>query len=323
MAADYGRILEVVPGHLSDGVPTCPRWTVGDLTRHVATVYLHKVAVLRDGRAPEAWPPAGVDDEEPVGLLERAYGELVGELAARSPLEASETWYGPDQTVGFWVRRMAQETVVHRIDAELGAGAAVAAVADDLAIDGVDELLKVFVAFSMGEWPEDFVEEWPKDSSGAPGGPASRTYGIGTEGASWLVSAGAGRFEVEGGPGVSVDVGGADIVVRGAPGALLRWVWNRESADSGTALAVEGDVDALDDFRQFVVIATQLSRLGHRDSVKAGRRTRSGMDGVMDPSRRSRATSTSSRQVRAVLSSMRSLGWRWCGRTVLKPTASR
>jgi len=257
MAGDYSRILAVVPGHLGNRVPTCPEWTVDNLTRHVAETYLHKVYSMRDGGKPQVWPLPGLADEEPVELLERAYRELVEEFGARSPEDVVGTWYGPDQTVGFWVRRMAQESVVHRIDAELGAGAAVAAIPDDLAVDGVDELLKVFVAFAVGEWPEDFVDEWPKDASGAPGTPRSRSYAIVTEGASWLVNAGPGRFGVAGGPGETVDAGTADVVVRGTPAALLRWVWNRESPDASAGITVEGDADALPDLRRFVVIATQ------------------------------------------------------------------
>jgi uncharacterized protein (TIGR03083 family) len=263
MAADYGRILAVVPGHLDSPVPSCPGWTVADLTRHVATVYLHKVAIMRDGRAPQGWPPASLAGVEPAELLARGYGELVDELTARKPEDVVGTWYGPDQTVGFWIRRMAQETVVHRVDAELGAGVAVAPVPDDLAIDGVDELLKVFVGFAVGEWPEDFANEWPKDSSGAPGYPASRTYAIRTDGASWVVKTAPGRFDVAGGPGasvgsgVTVEGGTPDVVVRGAPVELLRWVWNREMSGSPTAVTIEGDLEALPDLRQFVVIATQ------------------------------------------------------------------
>jgi hypothetical protein len=40
---------------------------------------------------------------------------------------------------------MAQETVIHRVDAELAAGAPVAVIPGDLAADGIDELLAAFV----------------------------------------------------------------------------------------------------------------------------------------------------------------------------------
>jgi uncharacterized protein (TIGR03083 family) len=258
LADDYSRIRAIVPGHLGSPVPTCPGWTVADLVRHVAVVYLHKVTVLREGGQPEVWPPAGVNDEEPVGLLERAYGELAGELTARKPQDVAGTWYGPDQSVGFWIRRMAQETAVHRIDAELGVGAPVAPVPDDLAIDGVDELLKVFVAFAISEWPEDFVNEWPKDSAGAPAYPQDRSYALSTDGASWLVKTSPGHFDVSGGPGLRMaDDAAPDVVVQGAPAALLRWAWNRDLPGAASGLTVDGDPGALADFRQYVVIATQ------------------------------------------------------------------
>jgi uncharacterized protein (TIGR03083 family) len=261
LGRDFARIRAVVPGQLGQlgaAVPTCPGWTVADLARHVGTVYLHKVALMRDGRQPEVWPPAGVAEEDPVALLDRAYAELAGELTARSPGEIVGSWYGPDQSVGFWIRRMAQETVVHRIDAELGAGAPVAAVPDDLAIDGVDELLTVFVAFAMREWPQDFADEWPADATGAPGRPAERRYAISTDGASWQVSAGPGRFAVSGGPGVAADrASEPDVKVQGAPAALLRWAWNRTLPGAPDGLTVEGDRSALADFRQYAAIATQ------------------------------------------------------------------
>jgi uncharacterized protein (TIGR03083 family) len=150
LEADYRRIREVVPGHLAAPVPSCPDWTMADLTRHVGEVYLHKVECMREGHAPKTdWPPAGLGNEEPVALLDRSYADLVAELTTRDPAAPGGTWYAPDPTVGFWIRRMAQESVIHRIDAELGAGAPIAPIPDDLAIDGIDELLKVFVAYSF------------------------------------------------------------------------------------------------------------------------------------------------------------------------------
>jgi len=61
-------------------------------------------------------------------------------------------------------------------------------------------------------------------------------------------------------------------------------------------------------------------RPGRRYACHASRRARSG---VIEPSRRSSATSTSSRHDTVVFSSSRSRGKWWCGRTVLNPTASR
>ena len=46
---------------------------------------------------------------------------------------------------GFWPRRMAHETTVHRVDAEQAAGRPVAPVPAALAVDGIDEVFGVFV----------------------------------------------------------------------------------------------------------------------------------------------------------------------------------
>jgi uncharacterized protein (TIGR03083 family) len=255
LEADYRRIREIVPGHLEERVPTCPDWSVDDLTWHVGMVYLHKATAMRLGAEPENWPPDYDDDASALELIDDAYRQLVHEFAARDPAEASGTWYGPDQTVGFWIRRMAQETVIHRIDAELGAGLPVSSVPDDLAVDGVDELLKVFVAYSVSEWANHFTEAL-KDSPG-------RTYLITADategpGVSWLVSTSPGQFTVAGGAGGQL-AGPVtpDVTVSGTPTDVLRWAWNREAPGEPSRVTIGGDADALAEFRRFVAIATQ------------------------------------------------------------------
>ncbi len=92
--------------------------------------------------------------EPPLELLDRSYAALTEQFAARRPEEHAFTWYGPDQSVGFWIRRMAQETVIHRVDAELAAGSQIAAIPADLAADGIDELLVIFVQYGTTNWLE-------------------------------------------------------------------------------------------------------------------------------------------------------------------------
>src|ERR1700761_8645150 len=94
LTADFPRLRAVAPSGLTAAVPTCPGWTVADLTRHVGQVYLHKVECMRDGVEREAdWPPTGLTDEEPVALLDRAYTGLVAELTTRDPAAPGGTWY--------------------------------------------------------------------------------------------------------------------------------------------------------------------------------------------------------------------------------------
>jgi hypothetical protein len=86
--------------------------------------------------SPTPWPPAELAGEEPLALLDRAYAGMRAEFAARKPADPAGSWYTPDQTLGLWIRRMTQETVIDRIG----------------------ELLKVFVAYSVEQWGDYFTE---------------------------------------------------------------------------------------------------------------------------------------------------------------------
>ncbi|MGV1010033.1 MAG: maleylpyruvate isomerase family mycothiol-dependent enzyme [Dermatophilaceae bacterium] len=243
--ADVARLRHVAPLDLDAPVPSCPGWSVADLTRHVGQVYLHKTLAMREGAEPQQWPPPGSSDVEPLELLDTAYAGLVAEFAARQPHDPAGTWYAPDQTVGFWMRRMAHETVIHRIDAELGTRQPVAEVPADLAVDGIDELLTVFVAYAVAEWAEYFAEVLAD--------PPARTLLVRTSGAAWRVGFGPGRFVVEGdGPG-----GPVDAAVSGPPADLLRWLWNRDLRTEPSAVTVEGDAAAVQQLRACTAIATQ------------------------------------------------------------------
>jgi uncharacterized protein (TIGR03083 family) len=246
LAADVARLRAVVPLALDAPVPTCPGWTVADLTRHVGEVYLHKTAAIRDGAEPqEGWPPPGLVDEDPLALLDRAYAGLTEQFALHEPEDPAGSWYRPDQSVGFWARRMAHETVIHRIDAELGTGQPVAPVPVDLAVDGIDELLTVFVAYSVAEWGDYFDE--------VLGASPGRTVLVVTDGAAWRVHSGPGRLTVEQGLGD----GAADATISGPPAAVLRGMWNREAPGEPGEITVVGDPAAVEELRRAVVIATQ------------------------------------------------------------------
>jgi uncharacterized protein (TIGR03083 family) len=243
--SEYRRLREVsADSDLDRPVPTCPGWSLADLTSHVGLVYLHKVRSMRSGGAPESqWPPPDAAAEEPRSLLERTYAELSAEFAARPPEETTFTWYAPDQTVGFWIRRMAQETVIHRIDAELAAGVAHAPVADDLALDGIDEVLRAFVEFGSRAWGEEFTPVLSR-ASGQP-------VRLETDGAAWEVRLTPRGVDVAGVDGAA---GPGTAAVRGGPTELLLWLWGRAGDE---AVSVRADADLIADLRRILVIATQ------------------------------------------------------------------
>jgi uncharacterized protein (TIGR03083 family) len=104
-------------------VPSCPLWSVADLLGHIGRIH-RWVAQLVIDRALERG--AHWSEEEPPPP-----GELVDWFAAGVPLLADAladagpdvpmwSWV-PDATTGFWARRQAHETAVHRVDAQLAA----------------------------------------------------------------------------------------------------------------------------------------------------------------------------------------------------------
>lgn len=234
--ADYRRLRAVGGGDPTSNVPSCPEWTVADLLYHVAEVYLHKVQCIRFGRAPEPWPP-DLSGREPLDALDGAYAELAATFAAHTASDPAFTWYDPDQTVGFWIRRMAQETVIHRRDAELVFAVPTPA-ADDLAKDGIDELLDIFVGWATTKWAHEIAAELAarKDDT-------------------VLVDDRLLRFTPE---GVRVERGrsGGALRVSGSSSSLLFWLWNR-LAPSDDPVIVDGDQSVADRFRETLTLSTQ------------------------------------------------------------------
>ncbi|WP_344946065.1 maleylpyruvate isomerase family mycothiol-dependent enzyme [Sphaerisporangium flaviroseum] len=220
-------------------VPSCPGWTVADLAEHVAMVYLHKAECIRLGAFPESLPTV---DPDPVKALDQTYATLTAQFAAHSPTDHAATWHEPDQTVGFWIRRMAQETVIHRVDAELAAGLPVSPIPQDLAMDGVDEVLKLFLGYGSTVWEDDFGTLL--DS------PDPRPVSVSTSHHAWTLSATSFGVEVSD----AVTGFGGDALVSGEAGPLLLWLWNR--ADDG-GVRLSGDPALLEQFHSLRTAATQ------------------------------------------------------------------
>jgi uncharacterized protein (TIGR03083 family) len=217
LAREYALLDAAITAADPDApVPTCPGWTAADLARHITTVYIHKAESMRLDAFPDPWPP----DE--VGTLADAYAALLAQFVVRDPADPTPTWFDPDQTVGFWVRRMAQETSIHRIDAELAAGRPVTPIAPDLAADGVDEVLG-WIVYAPVAWREDFPMLDTADT---------RPLELSADGHVWTVKASPDGVRVEPGRGAGTPA----ATVSGTPDALCRWMWGR-----GGAITVDGD----------------------------------------------------------------------------------
>ena len=240
LLADAERMATLAERDLALDVPPCPGWTVRDALVHTGHVYLHKVANIRT-QAKAEFPPVPAPESDEVKWFRAALDELVGELTSRAPDSPAYTWHPPDQTVGFWARRMAQETAVHRIDVE-SAFDQVTPIADDLALDGVDEFLDLFLG---GDWELD-ADEWGDVS---PQAGAGTTTAVSAGSHTWRITLHPERVDI------SRDGGPADARVT-APDAstLLLWLWGRVDDEPVTA---SGDEVALSALRDRLTIAGQ------------------------------------------------------------------
>jgi uncharacterized protein (TIGR03083 family) len=205
-------------------VPTCPAWTVADLLDHVTDTYDHKIQSMRLLKDPG-------DDYRidrpgtPADRFDAALADLLAEFDDRGPDSLAHTWYGPDQTVGFWIRRMAHETLVHRADAELAAGTPISPVDAALAADGIDEMLTVMLAWGSRAY---------RDHVAAPlAGNDGLAIALDTGAQSWTARVEAGTVTVA--DGTAPD---APAHVRADAGTIMLWMWRRLPVG---APAVTGD----------------------------------------------------------------------------------
>ena len=118
------RALAALAADADGTVSWCGDWRVRDVVAHIGGGH-HMTAQIVAGRPTTDMsvratlsPPE--DDELLTEWVAAGTTALLDQLAAAEPDEHCWTWYPDDQTVGFWARRMAHETLVHRWDAERG-----------------------------------------------------------------------------------------------------------------------------------------------------------------------------------------------------------
>ena len=111
---------------LTAQVVHCPEWTVADLTWHMCGV-LRFWRAIGTGEITSPADEARVDyervpDDELAALLEHEAVEITNTVYDIEPATPVWSW-SAQKDVGFVQRRMAQESAVHRWDAELAVGA--------------------------------------------------------------------------------------------------------------------------------------------------------------------------------------------------------
>lgn len=127
-------------------VLSCPGWTVSDLAHHLTGVYVWARTVVTAGTTTrpvreDPTPPAGLT---PAQCYRQEYDQLMALFDGLDPEAPAWNFAPQPKKAGFWPRRVAHETAVHRWDAQL-AIAAGEPIEAKLAADGVSEVLDTWL----------------------------------------------------------------------------------------------------------------------------------------------------------------------------------
>ncbi len=230
VAAEGAVVADLPPSALEATVGACPGWDGARLVGHLGRVHAWATSFLAlgpDGGEPDAGPrpPSGA------AILpwyrERLHA-LLDELDRHDPAEATQGFAGPT-TAAFWFRRQAHELAVHRWDLQDAVAPGGAdPIGAELAADGVDEWLEVFVPRFLARTgvPDDLVGATVHLHCTDEGG----IEGTGE----WLLRLTADGCEVE-----RAHAKG-DAALRAPAAELLLAVWHRHGLD---ALDVVGDAE--------------------------------------------------------------------------------
>ncbi|CNF31754.1 uncharacterized Actinobacterial protein [Mycobacterium tuberculosis] len=140
-------------------VPTCPDWTLPGLVGHVGQAHRWAAGLVRTGgtdvldELPRTLPDSPADWS---GWLRDGAEELIAAFDAKPDESVEHPLLGTGPTVG-WLRRMANETVVHHADAAIAARVPFA-VAPDLAGDVITEFLGLLTSATAAAHKPELAE---------------------------------------------------------------------------------------------------------------------------------------------------------------------
>jgi uncharacterized protein (TIGR03083 family) len=211
-------------------VPSCPLWTVADLLGHIGRIHrwvasgIVDRATNRDTHWSQAEPPPAGDRVE---WFAAGVPMLADALAEAGPDVELWSWTS-DKTSGFWARRQAHETAMHRFDAQLAAGRT-EPIAPLLAVDGIDELF-------------DLIPFWPWADRVRGSGETLHFHCTDGDG-EWLARLTDGPLVV------TREHAKGDVAARGTASDLLLFLYGRAGTDR---LDVFGDASLLTRWRELV-----------------------------------------------------------------------
>ncbi len=212
-------------------VVTCPEWKIADLLGHVGRLHRWIAAIVESGgEAPPAqhWSAA----EPPPADVRIDWFDAGADLVADAMLRVDATspaWsWTNDPTAGFWARRQANETAVHRWDAQTATGRT-EPIDHALAVDGIDEFFEL-------------IPFWRRESTLHSTGESIHLHCTDGDG-EWLVRLG------DSGVIVTREHAKGDVAMRATASDLVLFLYGRVDRSAGE---VFGDETLLDRWQELV-----------------------------------------------------------------------
>jgi uncharacterized protein (TIGR03083 family) len=230
LAADGTALADAAEDHLDRPVAACPDWTVFGLVRHLGGVHawVRQVVAAKGERLGPRQPTA--TPEEPDALLAWYRAGVADLVEALSVDPESPAWTflpAAPNTVGWWRRRQALETAVHRWDAQTAAAAGEPdPIGAELAAEGIDEMLTDFLPGVLRARPvEALTGTFHLHATDTPG--------------EWWLDFDGDQLTTR------REHAKADAALRGPASGLYLWLWNRQTPEAA-GLEVFGRTETVD-----------------------------------------------------------------------------
>lgn len=180
--------------------------------------------------------PEDASLRELTGRFTARLAELLAEFSMRPPEEPCPTWWPEEPTTSFWVRRMVHATTVARVDVQAAADVERTPVHGDVALDGVEEILRVWLEYRLHSLGIRGVRTGSVD--------------VAVGGHCWRVETTPERTTVS----PTTDSRPACARLGGEPWAVYLWLWGRLP---DRAVDTSGDPDVIAQLWGLLRLATQ------------------------------------------------------------------
>ena len=142
-------------------VTTCPDWTLSELALHVGRAHRWAQRII-ETRAQKPIDMSAVDMGLPATTTRYGAWLCSGATAFSAAVQfagiRTPVWsWSDNQSVGFWLRKITHDTIIHRIDAELTVGLR-PSLSPQMASDGVADLLAAITTLSTVGHPDPIFE---------------------------------------------------------------------------------------------------------------------------------------------------------------------